>query len=145
MLLDYYEAADTTPNEILALWGRLSPESNLSARDDAPSCDSSEHPWEISEHARPKMRVNRTNACGSAFASERVGMNSETRFQFWSVASVARTVLVIAVLALLIVVTGAMLKSWTASPGPDRVPAENNERAHRPGIPDTYHRWDARV
>ena len=64
-------------------------------------------------------------------------MKTATRFQFWSVPRLARTVLVIVAGLMLFVVCASMIER----PAPE--PSQGSERKAAPGLPDRHHRIDA--
>jgi hypothetical protein len=65
-------------------------------------------------------------------------MNSATRFQFWSVAKVARTVLMFAVVMLVAVITASMRPTAIRESAP-----QGSERVNPPGLPDAHHHIDS--
>ena len=65
-------------------------------------------------------------------------MKTETRFQFWSSANVARTVLAVVAGVLLAVVSASMFEPAT----PEPKESQGIDRKAAPDSPVTHHRFD---
>lgn len=96
----------------------------------------------VSEHNRDvqvlEFAANGEISCGSAFAPRECRMKSASGFQNWSVARVARAVIVIVSVALLLVVTASLFER----PAPEPKSSQGTERKQAPGLPDRHHRTD---
>ena len=87
------------------------------------------------------MRVTKDSLDGSVFASLEDRMKTATRFQFWSPANAARTVLAVVAGVLLAVVTASMFEP----PMPEPKESQGTERKTVPDSPVKHHRFDVLV